>query len=103
MMIVAGAVWGHRFEFSAAKVEATAEATTATVAARDYAADQDERLAGRRCHYKVCVHILLAELFRNVESKRAIIVVDIPFGLVAENRMCPVDLFELKSIKKRNQ
>src|SRR4029434_1345936 len=45
--------------------------------------------------HKVGVDILLAKLFRHVEPQRAVLVVYVALGLVAENGVCVVDLLEL--------
>lgn len=49
----------------------------------------------RRSDDKVGVDILLAKLLGNIEAERAVVVVDVPFGRVAEYRMRPVHLLEL--------
>lgn len=58
-----------------------------------------EYLACWRCDHKVGVHVLLAELFGNVETQRAVIVVDVSLGDVAQDRVGPVDFLELNRIQ----
>lgn len=67
-MIIAGTIWGHGLVFAAAEVETTTETAAAAIASRDDATDNKHRLARRRCDHKVRVDILLAKLFRDVQS-----------------------------------
>lgn len=45
--------------------------------------------------YKVCVHILLSELFCHVEAERSIFVVDVALGGIRQNGMSVVYFFKL--------
>lgn len=49
----------------------------------------------RRSDDKVGVDVLLAELLGDVEAERAVVVVDVTFGRVAEYRVRSVHLLEL--------
>lgn len=94
-MVISGLVrWVRRLVLATAEVAAAA-ATATTVAAGDDTADQDKGLARRGRDHEVCVDILLAKLFGDVQPKRAVVVVDISFGQITEDGMCSVHLFEL--------
>lgn len=47
------------------------------------------------CDNEIGIHTFLSELFRYVQSQRAVIVINVTFRGVAENRMRPIDFFEL--------
>lgn len=98
VVVATGTVWRHGLVFAAAEVEAATEAATAAVAARHDGAHDEHRLAGRRGDHEVGVDILLAKLLGDVQAQRAIVVVDVPLRLVAQNGMGPVHLLELKRV-----
>lgn len=56
-------------------------------------------LACRRCDNEVCIHIFFTELLGNVETQRSIVIVDVPFRLIAQDCVSSVDLFKLKKRK----
>lgn len=108
----------HRLVFAAAEVAATAATTAAETTAGNGANDDDSlcekkspsisfecpgphtcdrsaHLACRRRDHKVRVHVLLAKLFGNVQTQRAVVVVDVALRLVAEDRVGAVDFLEL--------
>lgn len=93
--MVISAVFRRRGPILAAAEVATAAAAATAVAAGHDAAHQEDGLAGRRRDHKVRVDILLAKLFRDVQTQGAVVVVDVPFGQVAEYRVGAVYLFEL--------
>lgn len=69
----------RRLVLAAAEVTA-ATATTAAVATGDDTANQEDCLARRRRDHEVCVDILLAKLFGDVQPQGAVVVVDVPLG-----------------------
>lgn len=94
-MVISGLVRRVRWlVFAAAEVTAATTAT-ATIATGDDTANQEDCLARRRRDHEVCVDILLAKLFGDVQPQGTIVVVDIPLGHITEDGMCPVHLFEL--------
>lgn len=95
MMVITGLVRRVRWLVLATAEVTAAAATTATVATGDDTADQDKGLARRRRDHEVCVDILFAKLFGDVQPKRAVVVVDVSFGQITEDGMCSVDFFEL--------
>lgn len=97
VMIVAGTIWGYGLVFAAAEVETATETAAAAIAPGHDAADNEHRLACRRCDHKVRIHILLAKLLRNVQSQGSVVVVDVALRLVAEDGMGAVHLFELQT------
>lgn len=93
-MVVSGVFRRRRPVLAAAEVAATAAATTAIAAGHD-AAHQEDRLARGRRDHEVRVDILLAKLLRDVQTERAVVVVDVPLCQVAEYRVGAVHFFEL--------
>lgn len=57
-------------------------------------------LAPGGCYKEVSVDILFSELFCDVESKRAVIVVNVSFGEITQNTVRPIHLFELQKENK---
>lgn len=53
-------------------------------------------LASWWCDNEICIHIFLAKLFSNVQTKWAIVIVDISFRNIAQYRIGSIDFFELK-------
>ena len=96
VVVAACTLWGHGLVLSAAEVEAATEATTAAVTARDEAANDEHRLAGRRGDHKVRVDVLFSELLGDVQAQGAIVVVDVALRLVTQNRIGAVHLLELQ-------
>lgn len=93
--MIVSAVFRRRGPVLAAAEVATAAAAATAIATGYDTAHQEEGLAGRRRDHKVRVDILLAKLFRNVQTQRAVVVVDVPFALVTEYRVGAVHFFEL--------
>lgn len=93
--MVVAAVFRRRGPVLAAAEVATAAAAATAIAAGHDATHEEDGLARWRRDHKVRVDILLAKLFRDVEPERAVVVVDVAFGQVAEYRVGAVHLFEL--------
>lgn len=93
--MIVSAVFRRRGPVLAAAEVATAAAAATAIATGHDAAHQEDGLAGRRRDHKVRVDILLAKLFRDVQTERAVVVVDVPFGQVTEYRVGAVHFFEL--------
>lgn len=94
-MIVSGLVCRMRW-FVLAAAEITAAATTAAAVTPGYdTANQEECLACWRCDHEVCIYILFAELFSNVQPKGTVVVVDIPLSQITKDGMGSIYLFEL--------
>lgn len=93
-MIVSSIFRWYRFVFAKAEVTATA-ATAATITSGDNTTNHKQCLARRRRNNKVRIDVLFAKLFRNVQSERSIVVVDVSLRQVTQDGMSTVYFFEL--------
>lgn len=60
-------------------------------------------LACWRSHYEVSINILFTKLFGNVQSQRAIIIINVSLREITQNTVGPINIFELKQqMKVRN-
>lgn len=92
-VVVAGVFWRARLALAAAAAATTTQAAT-EVATRQDAAQHEQRFAPRTGHHEVSVDVLLAELLRYVQTERAVIVVDVPFGRIAKDGVRSVHLLK---------
>ena len=84
------------FAFSAAKVETTAQ-TTATVTTGDDCSAEEYGFTPTTGQNEVCVYVLFAKLFRDIEAKGSVIVINITFGYIRQYAVRSVYVFEFFS------
>lgn len=95
VVVIPGLLVRHRLELAAAEVATAAETAAAAIATGHDGAHKEEGLACGRSDHKVGVDILLAKLLGNVQSQRAIVVVDVPLCQITQNGMRSVYFFKL--------